>query len=238
VVSNNIRWRGGEDLTTLIELFKHDKEIGGATILGLQEVDRNKKRTGYVNTARKIADSLGMYYAWAAPPSPPSDKKQTEEETGVAILSPYPLTDVKRIVLPKEGPGGRRRVAVGATILIGKKSLRVYSVHAETRISSKAKLEQFRAVLEDLTRFDKSLPTIVLGDFNTWQPDAVTETHRLFTTNNFATPFDRKQPTWRTFLIKLKLDWLWMRGLTAKASGIDRNVELSDHWPLWSEASF
>src|SRR5690242_18708988 len=44
IISYNIRWRGGDDLRKLIELFRTDKEVGGASILGLQEVDRNRKR--------------------------------------------------------------------------------------------------------------------------------------------------------------------------------------------------
>src|SRR6185369_16248076 len=113
VISYNIRWRGGEDLQTLIKLLQEDPEIGGASILALQEVDRNKKRTGQNNTAKIIADALGMHYAWAAPPTAnPTD----EEETGVAIMSVYPLSDVHRIVLPNPGPSKRRRVALGATV--------------------------------------------------------------------------------------------------------------------------
>src|SRR5678815_2372982 len=102
VISYNIRWRSGDDLQTLIKLFQEDPEIGGASILALQEVDRHKKRTGHNNTAKMIADALGMHYAWAAPPAP---KSTDEEETGVAILSVYPLSDVQRIVLPHPGPG-------------------------------------------------------------------------------------------------------------------------------------
>src|SRR5436190_21094650 len=45
IISYNIRWRGGEDLRKLIEFFKTDKQVGGASIIGLQEVDRNKERT-------------------------------------------------------------------------------------------------------------------------------------------------------------------------------------------------
>src|SRR5881275_1079349 len=45
VVSYNIRWRGGEELQQLIKLLREDPEIGGAQVIGLQEVDRNKKRT-------------------------------------------------------------------------------------------------------------------------------------------------------------------------------------------------
>src|SRR6185369_9613360 len=88
VISYNIRWRSGDDLQTMIKLLQEDPEIGGASILALQEVDRHKKRTGHSNTARMIADALGMHYAWAAPPTAnPND----EEETGVALLSVYPL---------------------------------------------------------------------------------------------------------------------------------------------------
>ncbi|MDQ3806128.1 MAG: hypothetical protein M3416_20145, partial [Acidobacteriota bacterium] len=112
IVSYNIRWRGGEELQEVIELLRADPEVGGAAIIGLQEVDRDKERTKNVNTARAIADALRMHYAWAAPPS----KEGKEEETGVALLSPHPLSDAVRIVLPHEGPGGRRRVAVGATV--------------------------------------------------------------------------------------------------------------------------
>src|ERR1044072_4255844 len=106
VISYNIRWRGGDDLQTMIKLLQEDPEIGCASILALQEVDRHKKRTGHNNTVKTIADALGMYYAWAAPPSV---KSTDEEETGVAILSFYPLSDVHRIVLPHPGPGQRRR---------------------------------------------------------------------------------------------------------------------------------
>ncbi|HKG12553.1 MAG TPA: endonuclease/exonuclease/phosphatase family protein, partial [Pyrinomonadaceae bacterium] len=116
VVSYNIRWCGGEELQRLIKLLREDPEIGGAQIIGLQEVDRNKKRTKNVNTARQLADALGMRYAWAAPPDSDNDG---EEETGVVILSAFPLSDVERVVLEGEGPDGRRRVAVGATVSVG-----------------------------------------------------------------------------------------------------------------------
>src|ERR1044072_6237374 len=56
VLSYNIRWRSGEDLKNMIKLLKDDPEIGGASILALQEVDRRKKRSGNKNTAKFIAD--------------------------------------------------------------------------------------------------------------------------------------------------------------------------------------
>ncbi|HEY0380071.1 MAG TPA: endonuclease/exonuclease/phosphatase family protein [Pyrinomonadaceae bacterium] len=237
IVSYNIRWRGGDDLRRLIELLKSDPEIGRASVIGLQEVDRNKKRTGNVNTARLMAEELGMYYAWAAPPPPPAKHGEAqEEETGVAILSAYPLADVTRFVLPNEGPGGRRRAAVGATVQIGKQSVRVYSLHAEIRTSNEKRLAQLRAVLEDLQAHHAEIErVVVLGDFNTLTGKDVDATSELFTAAKFSTPFANGLSTWKTFIIELKLDWLWLRNLRPLQSGIDKKVGLSDHWPLWVE---
>lgn len=234
VVSYNIRWRSGDDLKLLIKLLLEDPEIGGASILALQEVDRAKKRSGRKNTAKMIADELGLHYAWAAPPAA---KPRVEEETGVAILSVYPLSDVQRIVLPHEGPNKRRRVALGATVEIEKRQWRVYSAHAETRISVGKKLDQFKAVLKDLAKYPTGTPAIIMGDFNTWESSADRKTIKLFSDAGFKTPFGG-EATFRYRMlfvpIDLKLDWIWLRGLEAGSFGIDRKVEVSDHWPLWA----
>jgi len=237
VVSFNIRFRGGEDLKKLAELLRNDPEIGEAVVLGLQEVDRNKKRTENQNTVKLLAEELGMYYAWAAPPPP---KPTQEEETGVALLSPFPLTEVKRLVLPHAGPGGRRRAGIGATIKVGDTNLRVYSVHAETRMSMDKKVGQMKAALDDLAAHPAHMPAIVMGDLNTWEADSGARTVKLFKSAGFHTPFDGDSTFCQQILfvpLKLKLDWIWLRNIEAKARGIDRQVKLSDHWPLWTKVS-
>ncbi len=234
VISYNIRWRSGDDLQTMIKLFQEDPEIGGASILALQEVDRHKKRTGLNNTAKMIADALGMHYAWAAPPTAdPND----EEETGVALLSVYPLSDVHRIVLPNPGPNKRRRVALGATVEMPNHRWRVYSAHAETRITMGKKIEQYKAVLDDLAQFPADIPAIIMGDFNTWEPIVGGKVTKLFSDAGMKTPFGDNSTFRRKVLfvpVELKLDWVWLRGLEAATFGIDRKVEVSDHYPLWT----
>jgi len=234
VISYNIRWRSGDDLKTLIKFLQEDPEIGSASILALQEVDRHKKRTGHNNTVKTIADALGMYYVWAAPPTAnPTD----EEETGVAILSFYPLSDVHRIVLPNPGPNRRRRVALGATVEMPNRRWRVYSAHAETRIKMDKKLEQYKALLDDLAKFPADMPAMIMGDFNTWEPYAGGKVNKLFSDAGLKTPFEDQSTFRRKVLfvpIELKLDWVWLRGLEAANCGIDRKVEVSDHWPLWT----
>jgi endonuclease/exonuclease/phosphatase family metal-dependent hydrolase len=237
IVSYNIRWRGGDELKKLAKLLHEDPEIGGAAILGLQEVDRHKKRTGRTNTVKALADELGMHYAWAAPPAA---KPDDEEETGVAILSPYPLSDLRRIVLPHPGPNRRRRVALGATVELEGRPWRAYSAHAETRISVDKKMGQFNAILEDLARYPADMPAVVMGDLNTWQGDADDKTIKLFSDAGLKTPFGSQSTFRRRVLlvpIQFRLDWVWLRGLEATGFGIDREIEISDHWPLWTKVT-
>jgi endonuclease/exonuclease/phosphatase family metal-dependent hydrolase len=234
IISYNIRWRSGDDLKKLIQLFRADPEIGSATIMALQEVDRHKKRSGKTNTAKLLAEELGLYYAWAAPPTA---KPGSEEETGVAILSIYPLSNVRRIVLPHDGPGHRRRVALGVSVKIGNAEWRVYSAHAETRISMAKKLEQMDAVLQDLAQYPGTAPAIVMGDLNTWQPDAARKTIKLFSAAGFKTPFGSQRTFSRQVFfvpLDLRLDWIWLRGFDVIDYGINRKVAVSDHWPLWT----
>jgi len=234
VVSYNIRWRSGDDLKKLIQLFREDAEIGNATVLALQEVDRNKKRSGKTNTAKLLADELGLYYAWAAPPPA---KPNDEEETGVALLSVHPLKKIQRILLPNEGPNHRRRVALGASIHMGNLEVRVYSAHAETRISMEKKLQQMNALLLDLNQHAPNSPAVIMGDLNTWQRDAARKTIKLFTDAGLTTPFGSQKTFLRKVFfvpIDLRLDWIWLRGLEPTGFGIDRKITISDHFPLWA----
>lgn len=238
IVSYNMRWRSGEELRALTRLLREDKDIGGAHIIGLQEADRRRKRSGGINATRLIAEELGMYYAWAAPPCDGrrrDDREAGEDETGVALLSFYPLAEVERLVLPNPGPDCRRRVALGATVKIGDASLRVYTVHAETRLPVERKVEQWRAVVAALeARRPPPGRAVVLGDFNTLKTKDISSARRLFTAAGFDTPFSDDEATWRNFLFDLKLDWLWLRGLQPVSYGVARHVGFSDHWPLWT----
>jgi endonuclease/exonuclease/phosphatase family metal-dependent hydrolase len=237
IVSYNIRWRSGEELQQIVQWLKTAGDSPRATIIGLQEVDRARKRTGTQNHAKVLADSLGMYYAWAAP-DPAKGSKQAEEETGVELLSSYPLEDITRIVLTTDGPGNRSRVALGATVRIDKLAVRVYSVHGETRLTMGKKVDQFKKVLDDLAKFPKLDAAIVVGDFNSWEPPAIERIRGLFTEAGFTTPLPDDESTFLQnallFDIKLKLDWIWVRGLTPQAYGIDRKLKVSDHFPLWT----
>lgn len=234
IVSYNIHYKNGNKLKELVYLLKHDRSIGKAAILGLQELDRNKKRTGFKNVAQSIADELGYYYAWAAPPNHDDDSDR-EDPTGVAIFSQYPLKEVTRIVLPHEGPRGRRRVALGATINIGDIAIRFYSVHAELRLANSKRIEHLGAVLEDIARFGSIDRAVILGDLNTVGNEAVQKSYRLFGEAKFSTPFSESETTWKFMFLDYKLDHIWLRNMEALDCGIGRTIKLSDHFPLWAD---
>ncbi len=250
IVSYNIRWRGGEDLQRIIEILRRDASLGGAHIIGLQEVDRHTKRNGNINTARVVAEALGMHYAWAAPPHPQGKEvkkvkegKRTDEpvedETGVAVLSFFPMTNVERHVLPNPGPGERRRAAIGATLTIGAHRVRVYSIHAETRISTKEKVAQLAHVLDALKQHTDATHAVVLGDFNTWRADDKRDTIKLFTDAKFSTPFKAGEETFRLRFVNWRLDWIWVRGFASvNANGVAREIKISDHYPIWLRVNF
>jgi endonuclease/exonuclease/phosphatase family metal-dependent hydrolase len=239
VVSYNIRWRSGKELQEIVNWLK-STEAPAPTIIGLQEVDRAKKRSGHQHNAKTLAENLGMYYAWAAPDVPKKERERAkEEETGVAILSSYSLQDITRLVLTTEGPGGRSRVALGATVRIGNTPVRVYSVHAETRLPMWQKTDQLRIVLDDLAKFPKINAAIVLGDFNVWELPTIEAVREMFTKTGFTTPIPDDESTFARKVLginmKLKLDWIWVRGMEPKAYGIDRKLKVSDHFPLWTD---
>jgi endonuclease/exonuclease/phosphatase family metal-dependent hydrolase len=232
IVTYNIRYAGGETLAELGDLLAGDPELGGAQLIGLQEVDRAKKRTGYVNTARVLAERLGMYYAWAGQPWRGDEQ---EEDTGVALLSAFPLCDVERVELPHVGPHGRRRVALGATAVIGDAAIRVYVVHAERRIGTQEHLDQYRAVVDALAAHRDPGPAVGLGDLNSHR--FVRETEDFFSSAGFSSAVASSEPTFEVVIATYRLDWILLRGLVAGRGGVVRHARLSDHWPMWTTVS-
>lgn len=66
-----------------------------------------------------------------------------------------------------------------------------------------------------------------MGDFNTWELPAVESTRTLFVAPGFTTPFSDDDTTFLRRVplleIKLKLDWIWLRGFSVDSYSIDRN---------------
>jgi len=218
VVSFNVKFAQRVDLA--IELLRHNDSLRGADILLLQEMD--------ARGVREIADALAMSYVYY----PATVSPNTGRDFGNAILSRYPITEDRKIVLPHRARiGGTERAAVGATVLVGSRRVRVYSVHLATMVGNgpNERRDQLRALLADA---DTVSPVIIGGDFNSETVPEIAEQHgydwptrRLPHTNSFWT-FDH-------FLLK---------GVTLAepaSLGVVHDVHgASDHKPVWALLTF
>ena len=198
-VSYNIQYGKGQD--GLVDLERIAREVAGADIIALQEVDRFWPHTGMLDQVQILNDCLPDYY-WSFGPGVdihiaetlPADRRR--RQFGNMVLSRFPILRSRHLLLPKVGSVDAlsiQRSAVEATIDCGGTRLRVYSVHL-CHLASASRLPQVEQLLRihrsavhegapmcgDLSGIpyeagihDQAVPhhAIMMGDFNC-QPDS------------------------------------------------------------------
>ncbi len=139
-----------------------------ADILFLQESNER--------TAREVAADLGAAYAYYPATVHPTSK----DLFGVAILSRWPITAHRKILLPDHSYfDGARKVAMTAVIALGGASIQVVNVHLQSGMLSRGYRAQLSRVLACATQNacagdpqPDALPPanalVIGGDFNTW----------------------------------------------------------------------
>jgi endonuclease/exonuclease/phosphatase family metal-dependent hydrolase len=173
---------------------------------------------------KAIADSLGFGYVYF----PATLHPHTGRDFGNAVLSRYPIEDDNKIILPFLARFRHTmRAAVGATIRVGQRRLRVYSVHLSTFIGNGP--TQRRAQLEAVLADADSFPVVVMGgDFNSGTVPGMAlsrgftwPTHRLGNTESI----------W-------SMDHILLKGIALARPGasgvILDNGGISDHKPVWA----
>lgn len=198
-------------------LLRNDARLAGADVITLQEMDE----TG----AELIARSLGVNYVYYPAVLHPAHRRNF----GDAILSPWPLTDDVKILLPHRGRWRKsQRIAVGATVHVGgQEPVRAYSVHLETPagISGSARRDQAKAILADAARFPR---VIVAGDFNSRR---VLE---VFAGSGYGWLTRRVGRT----ISRFSWDHVAVKGFRLKdcasVGSIKEARKVSDHRPVWA----
>ncbi|HLE63098.1 MAG TPA: endonuclease/exonuclease/phosphatase family protein [Pyrinomonadaceae bacterium] len=240
--------RVAQNIRTAAKAFSAGQVLPAVDILALQEADKETGRAGRHHIARELAEELGM--SWVHVPAGLSrgvapQKRQWwldfEEQidlfdpgdTGVALLSHFPIQDVMRIDLPWTECAWRPRLAVGATIRLGHADLRLFNSHIDPHSAASGQIEQLEVVLEQARQ--SSMPTIVVGDFNTLSNRKCFETRRVLESEGYKTPFPTGTATWRGAGIRLHADWIFVRGLKITRWGVAKPLSVSDHWPIWAE---
>lgn len=242
IISFNVHY--APEPLQLAENIRQSAELAHADVFLIQEIE-DYPSEGTSRTAR-LAAALKLNYVYA-----PARATDTGGTHGLAILSRYPVRDVTVIPLPQYNLryNIRRRIALAVTLDVGPNSLRLYNLHLDTRLNAGERREQLRPAAER-ARTDPVRRIIVGGDFNTapvrWlghifpifysrQAGGV---DRFMRAHGFATPLAKAGSTARRFLLGLRLDTIYTRGLAVHAAGVAHSVEGSDHKPVWIEVSW
>jgi endonuclease/exonuclease/phosphatase family metal-dependent hydrolase len=228
--------------------FTEGKLLPRVDVLALQEADKRTKRTGGHHVAEELAAELGMHYAHEGAGIPRGVKPVKRQwwldfeepidlhdsgDTGVALLSRLPLTDVTRIDLPWQECQWRPRLAIAATITVGTQDVRIFNAHVDPHAAVDGQLAQLEAIATQTEA--TTLPTIVLGDFNTLSREKCIETREFLEARGYTTPFPTGTATWRTVGLKMHADWIFVRGVKIERWGVAKPLNVSDHWPIWAE---
>jgi endonuclease/exonuclease/phosphatase family metal-dependent hydrolase len=158
---------------------------------------------------------------------------------GCAVLSPWPLEEPRKLLLPHGARvSGLRRSATVATVVRGTQRIRVYSVHLPSplAVSGGSRKEQLRVLAADAAAGEG--PVVIAGDFNSH--GKVAELERA----GFAWLTRRLGDTTRFRLLGIPIaglsyDHVLTRGLRL-APGPDAigvvadNHGASDHLPIWT----
>ncbi len=238
----------GENIRLAAEVFKSAKLMPVPDVVALQEADKQTTRAGAHHVARELAEAMKM--SWVHAPAgiprgqPPVARQwwlDFEEQiglhdsgdTGVALLSRFPLEEVRRIDLPWHECAWRPRLAMAATISLGNKKLRILNAHVDPHAAIGGQLEQLEVLAEEAEKH--SGPTLVVGDFNTLSRQKCAETKSFMDARGFQTPIPTGTSTWRGAGIRLHADWIFYRDVKIINWGVARPLNVSDHWPIWAE---
>jgi endonuclease/exonuclease/phosphatase family metal-dependent hydrolase len=147
----------------------------GATLVGLQEVDRTlAPRSDWVDQAAWLGERLGMVVVHGAtidrPPPDPAVPDGPRRRYGNALLSAHPVRSWEALRLP----GTARREARGlvdARVDADGTTVRVVVTHLQNRWGPERREQAAHIVDQLVSDGERLAPTVLLGDMNAG-PDA------------------------------------------------------------------
>jgi endonuclease/exonuclease/phosphatase family metal-dependent hydrolase len=185
-------------------LIREAEALRDPDILLMGEMDYGMARSGNAHTTRKLAEALGMNYAYGVEFLELTGGELGERELypgpnewgyhGNAILSRYPLKDVRLLRFPGiekwyAGVGandGERvqkrlggRMALFATVTVGGRDITVVGTHLESSAKdAAARTRETSLLLQALRGYAKTTPVILGGDLNATPDEGMFEAVR------------------------------------------------------------
>ena len=229
----------GLRLSKVLEVVRTRPDFHGLDLFAIQEASVHDGRPD----AEAIAEAMGgEYECFQATAQLFRGREQGnaliwrrglfETAPEVVSLSDLPdvrLTRVERTLLRAIPP--QRRIAVRAESA----ALRVYVMHLDV-IGFAHKLEQFRAIVNDIANRPPARLTLVAGDLNTFGPPRPRLWRKIRGTAHDAGLIELTHGLRRTHWTAQKLDAIYAAGeVPSKHRAWTLSVRASDHLPVFAE---
>lgn len=234
----------GQLIADAARIFAGGTLLPPVDILALQEADKRTVRTGGHHVALELATQLEMNWVHAPAGIPRGIKPVKRQwwldfeepidlhdagDTGVALLSRFPVSDVTRIDLPWQECPWRPRLAMAATV----SHVRVFNAHVDPHAACDGQLAQLEVIADQADAV--AGPVLIMGDFNTLSREKCLETRNFLESRGYTTPIPTGTATWRGAGLRMHADWIFGRNLKFVRWGVARPLHVSDHWPIWAE---
>lgn len=213
----------GEKIESAITALSTAEPLKDADILLLQEIDEEDTET--------IASELGYNYVYY----PATIHSKHSENFGNAILSKWPISGHKKVILPNTRQ--QTRIAVIAEVLINGLPVKVINVHLETIWMLNMIGKKQPEYLFDNSSENQHRNVLIGGDFNTWSGVSIKYLENIFRTRGVKRVSAGSGYTFQYAGLKLTLDHIWTNDTHVTTSGVWRDTDASDHFPLWVEVN-
>jgi endonuclease/exonuclease/phosphatase family metal-dependent hydrolase len=228
----------GLRLGAVLDAVRSLPDFAGLDLLALQEASVHDGRPD----AQAVAEAMGGEYSWFQA----NAQKFRGHEQGNALIwrkglfqhaahdtvslsdiPPEKLGTAERVLLRAIPP--QQRIAVRAE----SDELRVYVMHLDV-LGFTHKLEQFRAILTDMSGRPPVPMTLIAGDLNTFGPPRLQPWRRLREVAKDAGLVELTREITRTHWTRQKLDAVYLRSETVPPHRAwTAKVRASDHVPVF-----
>jgi endonuclease/exonuclease/phosphatase family metal-dependent hydrolase len=219
VVSYNIGY--ALNIDRAIADIRQIRSQRGLDVLLLQEMDEPGME--------QIARDLQLNYVYY----PAAVESTYRKDFGNAVLSPWPILDSQKLILPHISFSNRmKRIATRATIRINGENLLAYSIHTEPVFTlPQFKEDQCTYVLKKLD--PKARWVIVGGDFNSFTQAGIDKIEMHYRQAGFERASQGSGYTFSRWGLKMSPDHIFTKGFVVKEKDKLAEATASDHLPLW-----
>jgi endonuclease/exonuclease/phosphatase family metal-dependent hydrolase len=221
VVSWNLNFATRVDQA--INEFQTVDELRDADIILLQEMDEH--------SIEKVAQALEYNYIFY----PAAIHRRHNRQFGNAILSTWPLSSPKKIILSQSFAGLKHnRIAARVLVNLGDQQVVAYSAHLDMVWMLPGQNRTQVDVLVDQVAGEE-YPAIVGGDFNSWSAGSIQILEERFGEIGLERVSQGTGPTIKTYGgLKLTLDHIFASLIFESQAGVWQNTAISDHAAVWT----